>query len=74
MLRLECRSGGHNKYYEFDITITNGNYTADGYYGRIGNGPQISHLYSGANLADAHRAVTAKVNEKLQKGYIEVGN
>jgi len=74
MLRLECRSGGHNKYYEFEIVREGLEYVATAYYGRIGNGPQTSHIGTSRILGDVTRAVTSKMSEKLAKGYVQVSD
>ena len=62
MLRLECRSGGHNKYYEFEIVREGLEYVATAYYGRIGNGSQTSHIGTSRILGDVTRAVTSKMS------------
>lgn len=69
MLRLECTIGKHFKFYEFDIVQENGQWVAKGFWGRIGNAPQVSILYAGLSLVAAQRAVETKRDKEIAKGY-----
>lgn len=72
MVRLECRTGGHNKFYEFHLHRTNGRVTVKGLYGAIGQAPKEALIYDGDSDAEARRELDKKQNEKLRKGYVVV--
>ena len=69
MIRLECRTGGHNKFYEFHTTIDAGHVTVRGLYGAIGQAPQTSFIYDGTDAGDAAETRDKKQAEKMKKGY-----
>jgi len=74
MIRLECQMGNSNKYYELDVEKENGKFVAKGYWGRMGNPPQVSYLYTGDSLTEAELAIQKKKNVELKKGYRLVGS
>lgn len=74
MVRLECRTGGHNKFYEFDLVRTNGHVKVTGSYGAIGQAPKDTVIYDGDSEAEARKELDKKQNEKLRKGYVVVGS
>jgi predicted DNA-binding WGR domain protein len=74
MTRLECTSAGHNKFYEFHISRTNGRITVRGLYGAIGQAPKEAMIYDGDSEADARTELDRKQNEKLRKGYVVVSS
>jgi ATP-dependent DNA ligase/predicted DNA-binding WGR domain protein len=74
MTRLVCTSAGHNKFYEFHISRTNGRITVRGLYGAIGQAPKEAMIYDGDNEADASKELDRKQNEKLGKGYVVVSS
>ncbi len=74
MIRLECTTGGHNKYYELDVFKTNGRVTVKGFYGAIGQAPKETTIYDGNSEHEAIVEVVKKQLEKQRKGYIIVGN
>jgi predicted DNA-binding WGR domain protein len=74
MVRLECTTGGHNKFYEFHQTSNNGRHTVKGIYGAIGQTGNEIIIYDGDNEAEANRELEKKMRDKLKKGYIIVGN
>lgn len=74
MTRLECKIGGHNKFYEFHFVKKEGRISVTGFYGRIGQAP-ISHpLYDGDNEGEALAVMRKKQMEKQKKGYVVVGD
>jgi predicted DNA-binding WGR domain protein len=72
MIRLECTTGGHNKFYEFHGIESNGRFTVKGMYGRIGQAASESVIYDGDNKAEANKEFEKKKIEKLKKGYVVV--
>ena len=68
MIRLECTTGGHNKFYEFHGIESNGRFTVKGLYGRIGQAASESIIYDGDNKAEANKEFEKKKIEKLKKG------
>jgi predicted DNA-binding WGR domain protein len=72
MIRLECTTGGHNKFYEFHGIESNGRFTVKGMYGRIGQAASEAIIYDGDNKAEANKEFDKKKTEKLKKGYIVV--
>lgn len=73
MIRLECTTGGHNKFYELDLVRTNGHVVVKGLYGRIGQAGQEAVIYDGASETEAKAEMQKKQLEKQKKGYIIVG-
>ena len=74
MIRLECTTGGHNKFYEFHIAKTNGRVTVKGLYGGIGKAPQEAIIYDGDSEREAQAELQKKQIEKLKKGYVIVSS
>ena len=74
MVRLECTTGGHNKFYELHLLKTNGQVIAKALYGAIGNAPQENVFYNGDNEQEAIAEMQSKQLEKLKKGYVIVGS
>ena len=74
MIRLECTTGGHNKFYEFHLSKTNGRVTVKGLYGGIGKAPQEAVIYDGDSEMEAKAELQKKQTEKLKKGYIIVSS
>ncbi len=74
MIRLECTSGGHNKFYELHLIKTNGHVIAKALYGAIGNAPQENVFYDGDNEQEAIAEMQKKQLEKQKKGYVIVGS
>lgn len=69
MIRLECTQGNSNKYYEIDIETEGNHIVTKAYYGRIGNAPQVSYLYSGDSREEAQAAMNSQRIAKIKKGY-----
>ena len=74
MVRLECTTGGHNKFYEFHLARTNGRVTVKGLYGGIGKAPQETIIYDGDSDQEAQAELQKKQTEKQTKGYVVVGS
>ena len=74
MIRLECTTGGHNKFYEFHPLQNNGRFTVKALYGAIGQAPKVSIIYDGENKTEANEEFQKKLNEKKKKGYVLVGS
>ena len=74
MIRLECTTGGHNKFYEFHLARTNGRVTVKGLYGGIGKAPQETIIYDGDSDQEAQAELQKKQAEKRKKGYVIVGS
>ena len=72
MVRLECTTGSHNKFYEFNLVRTNGHIKVLGYYGAIGQAPKQALIYDGDSEVEARKELDRKQNEKLRKGYVVV--
>ena len=73
MVRLECTTGGSNKFYEFHLIKTNGRVMVKGIYGAIGQAGNVHIIYDGDNEKEAVKALQKKQNEKQRKGYVIVG-
>ena len=73
MIRLECTTGGHNKFYEFHFMRATGRFTVKGLFGAIGHAPQEAIIYDGDNEEEAAREMQRKLTEKRKKGYVDVG-
>ena len=71
-IRLECTTGGHNKFYEFHGIQSNGRYTVKGLYGAIGQAPKVAIIYDGDNRLEANNELQKKLTEKKKKGYVLV--
>ena len=72
IIRLECTTGGHNKFYEFHGIQNNGRFTMKGLFGAIGQAPKVVIIYDGDNKAEANNEFQRKLNEKKRKGYVVV--
>ncbi len=70
MIRLECTIGGHNKFYEFHLSRTNGRVTVKGLYGGIGKASQETTIYDGDSEQEAQAELQKKQAEKQKKGYV----
>ena len=73
-IRLECTVGGHNKFYEFEGTESNGRFTVKGRYGRIGQAASEVVIYDGDNKLEANKEFERKMVDKKRKGYVVVSN
>lgn len=73
MQRFECKTGGSNKYYEFETVRSNGQITINGYYGAIGKGRSLAVIYDGIDEVEAQKALDKKIAEKLKHRYLPVG-
>jgi predicted DNA-binding WGR domain protein len=71
-IRLECKNGSANKFYEFQGTQINGRFTVKASYGRIGQAGLISIIYDGVSKAEAEKEFEKKKSQKLKKGYVIV--
>ena len=69
MIRLECTQGNSNKYYEIEVEKEGKLIVTKAYYGRIGNAPQVSYLYSGDSQEDAQDALVSQRIVKTKRGY-----
>ena len=74
MIRLECTTGGHNKFYEFHFLRGKDRFTVKGLFGAIGHAPQETVIYDGENEESATREMKKKMIEKRKKGYVQVGS
>jgi predicted DNA-binding WGR domain protein len=74
MIRLECTTGGHNKYYELHFSRGNERYVVEGLYGAIGQAPKKALIYDGDNEQEAVAEMQKKQLEKQKKGYVIVGS
>jgi predicted DNA-binding WGR domain protein len=72
MVRLECTTAGHNKYYEFHAEGRNGDYKVVGRYGAIGQAPKEALVYDGPDKIAANKQYQRKLVEKQKKGYVIV--
>jgi predicted DNA-binding WGR domain protein len=72
MIRLECTTGGHNKYYEFHGNESKGRFTIKGHYGAIGQAPKEAIIYDGDIKSEAEKEFDKKLAEKRKKGYVIV--
>jgi predicted DNA-binding WGR domain protein len=73
MVRLECTTGGHNKYYELHLARGSDRFTVEGLYGAIGQAPKKAMIYDGDNEQEAVAEMQKKQLEKHKKGYVIVG-
>ena len=71
-IRLEHRTGGHFKFYEFEGAESNGRVTVKARYGRIGQAASEVTIYDGDSKTEANKGFEKKKTEKLKKGYIVV--
>lgn len=71
-LRLECTTGGHNKFYTFIGIESKGRFTVKGLFGAIGQGPKEAIIYDGDSRTEAEKQFEKKKSSKLKKGYIIV--
>lgn len=71
-IRLECTTGGHNKFYEFLGIQNNNRFTVKGLYGAIGQAPKEAIIYDGDSRTEAEKEYERKLIEKKRKGYIVV--
>ena len=74
MIRLECTTGGHNKYYELHLSRGSERYVVEGLYGAIGQAPKKAMIYDGDNEQEAVAKMQKKQLEKEKKGYVIVGS
>ena len=74
MIRLECTTGGHNKFYEFHGVQNNGRFTVKGLYGAIGQAPKEAVIYDGDDKFEANKEFEKKLKEKQKKGYVVVSS
>jgi predicted DNA-binding WGR domain protein len=74
MIRLECTTGGHNKYYELHLSRGSERFTVEGLYGAIGQAPKTAMIYDGDNEQDAVTEMQKKQLEKQKKGYVIAGS
>jgi ATP-dependent DNA ligase/predicted DNA-binding WGR domain protein len=74
MIRLECTTGGHNKFYEFHVARNKGRISVRGLYGAIGQAPKEAMIYDGDSEAGASNELNRKQTEKLKKGYVVVAS
>lgn len=74
MIRLECTTGGHNKFYELSLTKNNGRVTVKALYGAIGQAATEHVIYDGDNEQIAIAEMQKKQLSKEKKGYRIVGN
>ena len=72
IIRLECTTGSHNKFYEFHGSESNGRFTVRGRYGRIGQAASEVVIYDGDDKIEANKEFDKKKTEKLKKGYVVV--
>ncbi len=72
MIRLECTTGGHNKFYEFHLLRGKHRITVKGLFGAIGHAPKETVIYDGENEETATREMEKKMIEKRRKGYVQV--
>ena len=71
--RYECKTGGHNKFYEFIKEYNKNRFTVKGFYGAIGQASKLFIIYDGDDKEAAEVAYLDKLNEKLRKQYKLVG-
>jgi predicted DNA-binding WGR domain protein len=71
-VRLECKSGSSNKFYEVELIQDGSKFTTAASYGRIGNNPQHQVKYEGSWVNQASQMFSDLVKEKLKKGYVKV--
>lgn len=74
MIRLECTTGGHNKFYELSLTKNNGRVTVMALYGAIGGAGNEHVIYDGDNEQEAIAEMQRKQLSKEKKGYRIVGH
>ena len=71
-IRLEHKTGGHFKFYEFEGAESNGRVTVKARYGRIGHAASEITIYDGGSKTEANKEFEKKKTEKLKKGYVVV--
>lgn len=75
MIKLECKDGIHNKFYNIEFlpkgnsSLTN--FTVRCHYGKIGNAPQFKN-HGFQTEADARKFMAKKLSQELKKGYKEI--
>jgi len=74
MIRLECTTGGHNKFYELALIKNNGRVTVKALYGALGQAGNEHVIYDGDNEQEAIAEMQKKQLSKQKKGYVIVGN
>ena len=74
MIRLECTTGGHNKFYELDLIKNNGRVIVKALYGAIGQAGNEHVVYDGDNEQEAQGEMTRKQLEKQRRGYVIVSD
>lgn len=74
MTRLECTTGGSNKFYEFHLIKNNGRVMVKAIYGAIGQAGKAHIIYDGNSEEEAVKALHKKQAEKQRKGYVIVGD
>ena len=72
IVRLEHRTAGHFKFYEFHGSENQGRFVVKAFYGRIGLAGIESIIYDGVSKVEANKEFEKKKTEKLKKGYIVV--
>ena len=60
-IRLECTTGGHNKFYEFHGIQNNSRFTVKGLYGAIGQAPKEAIIYDGDDKYEANKEYQKKL-------------
>ncbi len=71
-IRLECTTGGHNKFYEFLGIQNRDRFTVKGLFGAIGQAPKEVVIYDGDSKTEAEKEFERKMAEKRRKGYVVV--
>ena len=71
-VRLECTTGGHNKYYEFHGIESKGRYTVKGLLWSNRSGTERAIIYDGDNKSEANKEFEKKKTKQLKKGYVLV--
>jgi len=75
IIRLECKTSGHNKFYEIWLEEPQSNqWKVMFQYGAIGNSPlQGTKTQTPVQRYEADNIYQRLMNEKLAKGYVKVG-
>jgi hypothetical protein len=71
-VRLENKTAGHNKFYEFLGFQTKDRFTIKGLFGAIGQAPKEVVIYDGESKVEAEKEYQKKLSEKQKKGYTVV--
>jgi predicted DNA-binding WGR domain protein len=71
-VRLENKTAGHNKFYEFVGIQNNKRFIVKGLYGAIGQAPKEAVIYDGDDKTQAEKEYQKKLSEKQKKGYTVV--